>query len=294
MRDADSWADQATVLDYLSECLRAGNLALVLGAGVSVPFGLPSWDTLLERLGEKCAKGIVIPSNAKAEVKAELLLTKCYGGDAVRFAEATREALYRTAELDLERLRQHALLGALGALVMASSRGGVAKVITFNFDNVLELYLAYHGFVARSIAQAPELTKRCDVSVYHPHGFLAADAKDDPLPPSLVFVQSDYDKVVGDVRNPWHRTVSEVMSTHTCIFIGLSGSDQNVSSLLLSAQEQHASKKLGYPNWAIRFSRPSDDMLDIWSKRGVHNVLVDDYAAVPSLLFRICQLAARK
>ncbi|MCB0537740.1 MAG: hypothetical protein KDE33_09445, partial [Bacteroidetes bacterium] len=38
------------VINKLIDCYEKENLVLVLGAGVSMGFGLPNWDTLLQKL----------------------------------------------------------------------------------------------------------------------------------------------------------------------------------------------------------------------------------------------------
>ena len=53
-------------------------------------------------------------------------------------------------DLDTWSLRENRTLSAAATMVAAGSRAGVANVITFNFDDLLEYYLEKHGVKSKS------------------------------------------------------------------------------------------------------------------------------------------------
>ena len=175
---------------------------------------------------------------------------------------------------------------------MASSRGSVAKIVSFNFDDIIELYLSYFGHDISIGVNLPAWNRCADVLVLHPHGLLPSDLSK-PIPRLIVFTQADYDDVIGNTSDEWHEAILGVFRSHTCLFIGLSGNDRNLTSLLKKANDTHACRQTGELYWGIRFALDGDALVPIWEKRGVFHRCVNDYAEIPSILFDICQHAAR-
>ena len=296
LRDRDFYEDELRLQAYLGNQLYRGRLAVILGAGVSLQFGLPGWSELVRRVAVK-AGGSVPPGLEHAlEDAAEVILTKNYGGDRRRFASAVRDALYDGCDISFAALRRNDLLAALAALVMTSSRGSTSGVITFNFDDILETYLTYHGFDVEAVASMPAWATRTDVRVYHPHGLLPSDRSGDVTP--LVFTRQDFDAVVGKNELIWRQVLLSVMRSSTCLFLGLSGADSNLTSMLdeLNGRDDvkptHPARLRGDLFWGIRFSHSSDPRLVNWENRGVFNVLLPSYDDLPLWLFSVAQRAA--
>ena len=184
MRDRASFDHYPTLRAFMAEQLLEGRFSLALGAGASIGFGLPTWEKLTDRChvnsGHPRAPG------QSCEDASEDLLAKVFGNDEIAFAEAVRAALYQSANLSLGQLRKAAFLAAVGALTMASSRGHVGRVISFNFDDILETFLGYFGFSTSSVDTLPYWQGRQDVIVLHPHGFLPHN-KTNPIKRPIVF-----------------------------------------------------------------------------------------------------------
>ena len=137
MMTEDDYLDEPRLLEYLGGQLAKGRLALVLGAGISIGFGLPNWTQLIDRLYSK--KGATPPSNNSPEDQAEYFRHTYYESDNPGFIQAVHHALYDGFSVDFSELRKHALLFAIGSVVMASVRGSASTVITLNFDDILEI-----------------------------------------------------------------------------------------------------------------------------------------------------------
>jgi hypothetical protein len=278
--------------EYLARQLDRGRLALVLGAGISTAFRLPSWKQLLVRLyAQQKAKP---PKTSDLKYQADYFRVTYFKGNKTRFIAAVRNALYQGIKINFQDLRRNATLGAIGSLVMASQRGSAAEVITFNWDNLLELYLEYHGFVTRSAPDERHWAGRADVSVLHPHGYIPYGTGKTST--EIIFDQTSYADVIGKEEKPWRQKLLTTFRSHTCLFIGLSGTDDNLISLLQTCKPQHASRNENTAFWGITFTTSTDKaQATLWEQRGVYSKTISSYQTeLPKILFEICQEAARQ
>lgn len=291
----EHWETEETVDAFLASELSRGRLALVLGAGASFGFNLPSWDDLVSRLYR--GKKEPLPTSGTATEKADFLRRKHFGNDRSAFAQFVRECLYQgIASLQDDVLLKSKLLQAIGAMLSKSARGTATTTISFNFDNILELYLEVLGLVVTSIDTAPAWNTRSDVEILHPHGLLPYGSPAGISKNGIVFTASDYLEVIGDKPEPWNSRMTQVLNSNTCIFLGLSGSDDRLMSLLQQVHKNHpAVMREGHLNWAVRTTKKSDDEItrDKWTAKGVALRLFDDYSELPSWLLSICSRAAK-
>jgi len=286
MRSRDDFESDDQLRSFLARQLAFGRLAISIGAGASLAFGLPTWADLVARAA-RISGCHIAPTLSNAAATDAILRT--LANDELRFAEVVREALYEGYDSSLTRLVRHPLLLALGALCMGSSRGAVRNVVSFNYDDLLERYLDYYGFVVDSIASMPHWQSRADVRIIHPHGLLPSDLAESVTP--IVFAQLHYDDVVSDPRNPWRRILIDVFSSHTCLFIGLSGDDQHLSSILREVSRAHPAIRRGDAYWGVRLAR-DDGRRGIWEDRLVFQRDVVTHEDIPSYLLDLCQRAA--
>lgn len=292
MMDLARFEDEHSLKDFLSKQLMQGRLSLVLGAGASFGFGLPSWNELISRSYR--ISNINNSNNKNNEVAAEYLLNTVCNTNEIAFASLIRKALYQDFKLSFDVIRKNELLSSVGAITMASRRGNISQVISFNFDDLLEVYLNYFGFDCESIETVPSWSSRADINVYHPHGLLSCKANSE-IKRGIVFAQIHYDKIVGDSKNIWRQTLLNILRSNTCLFIGLSGNDNNLTNLLAEVKDTHVSKTRGDIFWGIRFSHNENDpQKEIWEYRGVYQQTLNNYSQIPRWLFEICQLAAQQ
>jgi hypothetical protein len=293
--------ERDSLLDLLADQLTAGRLALFLGAGVTMELekqddgvwmGLPNWPTLIDRLYE--AKGSTRPTEMGL-LKAAQEFRQKYTTTQTQYLADVKAALYKGLDLNFSAVRRNDLLGALGALVMSSQRGRIAEVFTFNYDDILERYLEYHGLVAEPIIAPRSWASSADVIVHHPHGFLPSpgsrhvDTSED-----IIFDFRSYAQTTGRSDDRWNQKMETVMQSHTCLFVGLSTEDIRIAGLMHESQKKHAydSGKDGY--WGVAFSTKDVDRRE-WAERGIFLCQLSDYRHdLPSFVFQICQRAADK
>ncbi len=284
----DNWSSWNFVLRLCAEQLRERRLALVVGAGVSQGFKLPNWEILTERICAACTAAVP-PGDLTLEEKAEYIWANHCNRDDREFALLVRDALYAEYSFDLATLTSNSLLAAIGALVLPSRLGAVHQVVSFNFDEVLETYLGHLGFLVDTIVDVPCWATQGDVAIAHPHGLLPRSG---PPRGKLVFTSASFGRVTGDITSAWHRELLAVMSSHFCLFVGLSGKDENLMSLAQRVQPQHASKENGFAYWGVRLAKPDDSRRHKWEERGIAQVPVS-YSEIPDRLFSIRQAAGR-
>jgi hypothetical protein len=275
--------------DFLASQLTRGRLALVLGAGVSVGFGLPNWPILLARLAVRL--GIARPKDSGDEAFAEKLW-RATGKDDDIFAEHVSAALYSDYRGSSDELASDRLLASIGALARPAKRGNVSHIVSFNFDDLIELHLEYFGISCLSTARMPAWdSSRADVTILHPHGLLPFSKTRDAT--KIVFTQQDYDRIIGQSSSIWHTKLLDIFSSNTCLFLGLSGKDGNLRSVVLETRDIHVAKRRGDAYWGVRISSDENDPArDEWEDRGVSQYTLGDYSELPTFLSEICRRAA--
>lgn len=293
----DTWKDSDKVLDYLARRAVDNQLVLVLGAGASMGCGLPSWGQLVCAAHEFA--GETMQAGANDAQVAENLASKLLGGEE-EFAKLVGRALYSVKNpttgvyepFDESLLLENDLLSAISALVMLSCRRGHGTVITYNFDDLLETYLAERGLFAYPHIDQPSWFQNEDVSILHPHGFASRRPHVFPSSKTITFTALDFDRQTGQQTNLWRAKLVGLLQSSTPLFIGLSGDDQNLRSVLAEVQDTHVSRSLGHPFWGVRVCTNNDNKISTWENRAVWCERVADHAAVPKLLMAICKRSA--
>lgn len=291
----NSFKDDVLLTPFLSELLYNSKLCIVLGSGISKPFGSPSWDELIQNMQSDI--GITDIPGTDNKTKAETIRLKIDNID--QYKELIKKHLYNNTDFSLETLQQNKTLAAISSLIMSSIRGNVTDVVTLNYDDILERYLKYHGFKVTSKSQFPFWNSRCDIRISHPHGYLPSL----PTEPDSDFIVLDK-KSYNDTRiEIWHTELLPIFLKNFCLFIGLSDSDDNLDKLLLNVFEQkvgeHPALQEKIPYWGIRFqSKPEDtdrqhEISKSAEERGIYVKYINDYKTdLHSFLFKICQEAA--
>lgn len=205
MRDAAAWENPSKLKHFLGHQLVEGRVALVLGAGVSFGFGLPSWRKLVEDMFSEA--GHAYPSSLAPPEASDRLYVDVLGKDDAKLVQLLAQALYKTFDASANTLRRNELLIGLAALIVRSGRGSASRIVSFNFDDVLERFLRYLGLTVHSVSTMPSWASAHDVRVYHPHGYTPQGGATSDR---VVFTQLQYDKLVGD-NEMWEAVLLETL-----------------------------------------------------------------------------------
>jgi len=286
--------DPAACRAAIIEALGEGNLSLFLGAGVSLSSGrFLGWSSLVKA----CCENVGVSfDDTQAEDNEYLLLAgdrfkkKCLheGGD---FRERIEDCLYQNRQSYDKTFMKLDLLIAIGALVMNSVRGRANCVVNYNYDDVLEWYLMYHGFLVSIVAQYPELLGKHDIAIYHPHGFLplmAAFRRHRSAPEQVVISKDDYQEAISE-SSPWNDFQKGQFGSTVALFVGMSGDDEHIQVLF-----RHAYKKLVKYKRVIGFmlleDTPKSHKREEENRdRGIIHVYYPNHDALPDYLLEICR-----
>jgi hypothetical protein len=284
----------------LGDLLRARELTLLLGAGVSkAAGGLPDWAELVAR----CEQSVGItpaPGRSPNELLAAIdtirrrIDPNRTNPDAMH--HLVREALYteqmRHDGQYPDDILSNRMLIAIGALVMASSRGSVADVFTLNFDDLLEWYLHLHGFTTQVVPNLPAyLPGNVDVTVYHPHGFVPLVETAFSKSSWLVLSRSQLiERLAASADSPWPTVLGSKFMTKRLLTVGTSMSDLDID-VILKRIELHskASGPIGFVVTSGLTTDRRDELLEV----GLVPVNLASHDGIPEFLLTVCRNAAR-
>ncbi|HSO05784.1 MAG TPA: SIR2 family protein [Pelomicrobium sp.] len=232
----------------LIEAARCGQTTLVLGAGVSRPYGVPGWEELGRRVWDLAFPGQPSPWAAQPEQSPRLLpqflpivfeMAEAALGPE-RFSRMLREGLYGEARAPEagDFARADSSLAVVAQVLVREAerrRRRIARVVTFNADDLVEratASVAGGPAPVRRIAQAGQspLTHCAggEIPVYHLHGYLPRDPGPASYEHMLVFTDRQYWSSTMNAMSLANLTMGAALHDSHCIFVGLSMTDINV------------------------------------------------------------------
>lgn len=227
--------DELTTADDLGGKAARGELSLFLGAGVSMPLGLPDWKGLLENVAGTRIDEFE-PARAP-EIAGKWL--EILGPE--RLYEGIADQLTVSGF-------------AAGHLLLADL--GVTQTVTTNYDNAYENALdGAHGRQGYRV-----LTKQLAVQ---PEPWVLKIHGDVTRPRSMVITNTDYDELPKDERKALLSIIDSLLLTSHLMFVGYSMGD----SLFLDAADRvdgarHLSEDRPLPDVATVLALHSEAVLD--------------------------------
>lgn len=239
------------IIKKLSKSYKSGKLALVLGAGVSLNYGLPSWSILLQELMVTTIEKDQRASNALSKLFTELFapnpvivgryLQKYYDEKKIPFEDAVRKVLYS----GINKNKTSPIMDEIVKFCVAAGKSpNLDSIISYNFDDLLEQHLLktkveipFRPIFGTGMNPEPE-----ELPIYHVHGYLPeeGDLSSDNL---ITFGENVYHKQYNDIYS-WNNIVQiNKFRDNTCLFIGSSLTDPNIRRLLDVARIQKGDKK---------------------------------------------------
>ena len=256
----------------IEETYREKGLVLVLGAGVSLGCGLPSWEDILKKLAARCFEG-------EGQVLFNQLRELGYGLPAIagmiqnsspidqRYPELVRHTLYEAFPffqrgIDKENRAEfleyvqtcNSTMRAVASLCAWKSPDDkkysinplVHGIVTLNVDSVLQAYAyaRYRTRLLRTVGRPSTETYPDKINIYHMHGYLRFGKGMGDLakeaPDALVFTEQEYFDFFNRPNSLFNYTFLYLLREYSCLFVGLSMQDDNIRRLLYySATERN-------------------------------------------------------
>lgn len=238
----------------LEDVLRAGECVLFIGAGLSLPAGMPSWKTLIERL----AADLKIQTNGPLDfldVAQWYREHEAFGLD--RLVQLVRQT-FADPQGQVKPTLAHYLLLSLP----------VRQVITTNYDNLIERSLtALHRYPIKIIKQEEVVrTGQGDgVYVVKLHG----DAESATRGGDIVLARDDYDSFFSE-RPAMALLLEGLLLNQSFFFVGYSLSDPNFRQVYarIATMLQNAKR----PAFATTFDLAGDTgayLVNQWKNKGL-------------------------
>lgn len=199
-------ARQLRKAGWIGQAAREGQLALFMGAGVSIPAGLPTWTGLLQELA----------SDVGVEIER--------GFERLNALDQAQFLHHRIDHLgdEVARIVSKATVPALGHALLASL--GCAEAVTTNYDRLYESAVRMQrgrGNVATVLPWDPPRSGKPWVLKLH------GDVK---VPKSIVLTRSQFVSFDADTR-PAGALLQSLLMTRHVLFVGASLADDNVVRL---------------------------------------------------------------
>ncbi len=222
--------------------LKNNQLALVLGAGVSLSANIPNWQDLVSKIYFQALEDKGIPvKDIATEPFAYWQLTEELGNTNLLIRTRYAKQLLGPKFLNVvhkwlysQSATSSSLLQSIAELCSDNNSKSVNTIITYNFDNLVEEHLKNFGIDYTSIWRGDQNTKPNSLPIYHVHGFVP---KEFALLDDIVFSEDDYHNQYTNVYS-WSNIIQlNNFREKTCLFIGLSLLDPNIRRLLDVAKQ---------------------------------------------------------
>ena len=259
----------------LRRAYRDGNLNLYLGAGVSIPSGLPTWEALVQSLyfsvliSEQyiydfgpypnylyaASEWMLKRRNEPLDIVVRKIST-WYQQKPEFFFDMIKKSLYSNFEelkklyrgnsLADEIMESNKTLEMIVRLLKRSTGNGqgVREVISYNYDNLVEIGMKHQHAEnkVQPIWKKGQRTTIGKIPVFHVHGFIPFEGlpsveHDKVLFEEIIFSEEQYNSIFTDNQYWANQVQTQSLASGVGLMIGLSLSDRNMRRLLDSIRE---------------------------------------------------------
>lgn len=306
----------------IADGIRSCEVAPLIGAGLSLDAGVPTWSRLVDRLINAWQRWDESPSRRLSPDNYVRLIRRGFPSDMsvisylrrrvdeldgpAAFGQVLHSALYSDparAELTTPAPRDvHRHLVAL-------FHEEPGRIWTTNYDDLLEEAGRDLGLRVSTVdPNRRRITRK--PSVAHLHGFLAppdrAAGHPSPAESAVVLAEDDYHHVVGDVIGWTNRELFRLFDEYSVLIVGMSLDDPNVRRVLASIPPvptsggvRHFAVLRASDARSIGLARVQDgtrararDDLDtfrswFWRQYGVEVVVLPDHASTLPFVLRL-------
>jgi hypothetical protein len=257
---------QADAYRVLREAFANGELTLYLGAGASVPSGLPSWERLIQSMYFRNMQTEALRQNLDSypnylyaisewvlskhreplDIMVRKIKSRYLENEFLQFLKDTLYAgfIYREESPDSlgrKKIQRPQRLTTnnptLEAVVDLCSRtqpgiAGLEGIITYNYDNLLELALEQHQYTSfQTIWNTRQQMEPGRVPIFHVHGYVPTNGEGSAAH-ELILSEEQYNRVAQDAFFWGNLVQLQYLGNSVGLMIGLSLADRNIRRLL--------------------------------------------------------------
>lgn len=302
------------VLREVRDQHRAGRLGFLIGAGLSVPIGLPSWaafnQALLEHAIGRHSPGGAAEARALSEAYLSLLqgqslaavdlVRQRVGGD---FHVVLRGALYEREQL--RKFQPTEVHYALARLALVGDPPAFPCLHTTNYDDLIELALHQTSGRAPRVVHAGRRSTTDGPRVIHLHGYFPyaqpPAAQEKRLAADLVASDLDYHRLSNEHTSWTNRELLNLLDARSVLIVGMSLTDPNVRRLLAYLSEHKKTQEDAHDHFVILQHRPplgtveqqraaamlDEDETEFWRGQGVKILRLSSWDGLNYVLRRI-------
>lgn len=249
-------------INTITDWYRSQRLVMVLGAGASASYGLPDWNTLLQKLllitiksdderPNDLEKAGVIAKTFANIFEPNPLISARYLNDYFKkkrpdsklaFESAIRDALY----VGIKSNEDSDLLKEIRQFCVAAGKSpNLDSIITYNYDDLMEQCLKN---IAVDIPFMPIHARGMkhehhQLPIYHVHGYLPKSGQLTTRN-KVVLSEDGYHQQYSDAYG-WSNLIQiNKFKDYNCLFIGTSFSDPNLRRLLDISKNERGDEEI--------------------------------------------------
>jgi SIR2-like domain len=152
-----------------------------------------------------------------------------------------------------------------------AARRGLRRVVTYNYDNLLELMLPRRA--TQTICRPTELNARA-LPIYHVHGYIPVDDTHTASPfDDIVLTEDQYNRVANDPYSWTNLVQLQAMTDSVGLVVGMSLTDRNLRRLLDATSRAAQRPELYAFTERPRAPEPSDADLRTIARRAHEHYL---------------------
>ncbi|WP_191906987.1 SIR2 family protein [Adhaeribacter soli] len=256
----------ANAFKILQQAYKNGALTLYLGAGASVPSGLPSWEKLIQSMYFRNMQTEAIRQNLEPypnylyaisewvlsrhreplDIMIRKIKSRYTESEFLRFLKETlyagfiqtedlpdsllRKRIHRPRKLTAGNPTLEAVVNLCARTIPGDS--GVESIITYNYDNLLELALEQHQFQCfQTIWNTRQQMQTGLMPIFHVHGYVPTNGEGSAVH-ELILSEEHYNRAAQDAFFWGNMVQLQYLGTSVGLMIGLSLADRNIRRLL--------------------------------------------------------------
>lgn len=282
--------DQERAKSYLAHHLNKGTLNLFLGSGISQGFGLPDWKKFMKEIREVFGlSDVEATTTEKIQVGIEEALDRIkVDSDKFKIVE---KILYKDFIFDKLLAYENKLLFSLYTL-LSKQNTPVSKVVSYNYDCILEWYLGLLGMEYQVVVDLPSLERNSVLKIYHPYGFVPHDTIDLKISKELILGMDDANQRIGDTNHPWNLKQKDLIFSGVCLFIGLSSNalvDRCFEPILKNIAKVKKERDNMLTGIWLVFDRLSPTELDRFVRNNIAPIEISDINDLSQFIFEISE-----